>query len=49
MVALLQLRSKQRPTEKEVSWLCDKLRTKNRLIAYREMRNVVMGDYFDGM
>lgn len=45
---LPQLRSKSRPTPEETEWLCHQLKTKNKLIAYREARNVISGDYFDG-
>lgn len=31
-----------------MAWLCQQLRSKNKQIAYREVRAVLMGDYYDG-
>eukprot|EP00952_Eustigmatos_sp_NYUAD-ZCMA_P004946 21658-Eustigmatos_ZCMA.PRE.1 len=39
VIRVRQLRSRQRPLPEETEWLCNALRTKNRMIAYREARN----------
>jgi hypothetical protein len=31
-----------------MSWLCDQLKGKNKRVAYKECRAVLLGDYYDG-